>query len=94
MNTTDTIFKEVALPVADTSSKLPVSRVKVKPRLVKNAVPASLSVEALADSSARHQGRFNDLPDTLPGFRLTLQQPNGRSASEMKELWQFLGEVY
>ncbi|MCF8244605.1 MAG: hypothetical protein K9J37_09730 [Saprospiraceae bacterium] len=94
VNTTDTIYKQMAIPVSDTVSKVAVSRVNVKPRMAKKVVPANLPTEALADSSSRHQGRFGGLPDTLPGFRLTLQHPNGRSANEMKELWQFLGDVY
>lgn len=94
VNTTDTIYKEVALPVADTATKPPVSRVNVRPSMVKNVAPASLSSEALADTAFRHQGRFSDLPDTLPGFRLSFEQPAGRSANEMEELWQFLGEVH
>lgn len=94
VNSTDTIYKEVALPVADTSAKIPQRRVNVKPRVLKNAIPTSLPNEALADSSARHQGPLGNLPDTLPGFQFSIRQHSGRSANEMKELWQFLGEVY
>ncbi len=94
VNTTDTIYKEAAIPVADTSSKVPVSRVNVKPRLTKNIVQPSLPTEALADTSSRIKSRLNDIPDTLPGFRLTATQPSGRSANEMKELWRLLGDVY
>ena len=94
VNSTDTIYKEVALPVADTPDKIPQRRVNVKPRVLNNAIPASLHTETLADSSARHQGRLGNLPDTLPGFQFTLRQHSGRSANEMKELWQFLGQVY
>lgn len=93
VNTTDTIYKEMALPVADTSSKIPQKRVNVKPKAMKRPLVNS-PAEALADSSSRHQGRYTDMPDTLPGFQLTVQQPSGRSANEMKELWQFLDVVY
>jgi hypothetical protein len=94
VNTTDTIYKEMALPVADTSSKIPQRRVNVKPHTKNYAAPAGIPAEAFADSSSRQQRRFNDLPDTIPGFKFTLQQHSGRSANEMKELWQFLGEVH
>jgi hypothetical protein len=93
VNTTDTIYKEMALPVADTSSKIPHKRVNVKPKAFKRPLVNS-HAEAIADSSSWHQGRYTDIPDTLPGFQLTVQQPSGRSANEMKELWQFLGKVY
>lgn len=93
VNTTDTIYKEMALPVTDTSSKVPPRRVNVKPKAAQRAL-ASPSMEALADTSSRHLGRYPDLPDTLPGFQLTVGEPSGRSANEMQELWQFLGEVY
>gem|GEM_PF-2808607 len=94
VNTTDTIFKEVAMPVVDTSFKIPEHRVNVKPKTVKKATSAGIPVEAIADSSSRFQSRFLDLPDSLPSFQFTIQQPSGRSANEMPELWQFLGEVY
>ena len=94
MNSTDTIYKEMAIPVADTATKLPTRRVNTKPRAVKYTAADNIPAESMADSSARYQRRFNDLPDTLPGFRFTLNQHSGRSANEMKELWQFLGEVY
>lgn len=94
VNTTDTIYKEVALPVVEAPTQPQVRRVNVKPRLASKRLPTSEDTLALAESSARQQDRAGALPDILPGFQFTLQQPNGRSANEMKELWQFLGEVY
>lgn len=93
VNTTDTVYREMALPVADTSSKIPPRRVNVKPKADRRTL-AIAPVEALADTSSRHLGRYPDLPDTLPGFQLTVGEPSGRSANEMQDLWQFLGEVY
>lgn len=93
VNTTDTIYKEVAIPVVDTSSKRPQRRVNVRPSLVSKLPLAAVPTEALADSSSR-QGRAAGLPDTLPGYQFSVHQHSGRSANEMKELWQFLGEVY
>jgi hypothetical protein len=91
VNNTDTIYKEVALPIAQQTTKTAAKRVNVKPR--PNSQPRQETIEAVAvaDSSSRQSGA---MPDTLPGFRYTVQQPSGRSANEMKELWQFLGEVY
>ncbi len=95
VNTTDTIYKEVALPVTDSSNKKPKLRVNVKPRLAKRTMPPDDVAAAYADSSyRRRQDGFTELPDTLPGFQFTVQQPSGRSANEMKDLWQLLGEVY
>lgn len=93
VNTTDTIYKEVAIPVADTSSKRPQRRVNVRPSVANKTQLVASPTEALADSSSR-QSRAVGLPDTLPGFQFSVHQPSGRSANEMKELWQFLGEVY
>lgn len=94
VNTTDTIYKEVAIPVADTSSKRPQRRVNVRPSFASKKQLAVSPTEALADSSSRLGSSATGLPDTLPGFQFSIHQPNGRSANEMKELWQFLGEVY
>lgn len=95
VTSTDTVYKEVAIPVVDTSVKIPQQRLNVNPRTSKKAATASIPVELVADtSSSRHPGNFIGLPDTLPGFKFTVQHPNGRSANEMKELWQFLGDVY
>ncbi len=94
VNTTDTIYKEVAIPVADTSSKRPQRRVNVRPSFANKSQLAVSPIEALADSSSRLGSSAAGLPDTLPGFQFSIHQPNGRSANEMKELWQFLGEVY
>lgn len=95
VHNTDTIYKEVAIPVADTASKQAHRRVNVKPSFAKRSLSTRPDpMEIVADSSFRPQGTFNDLPDTLPGFQFTIGQPSGRSANEMKELWQFLGDVY
>ena len=94
VTSTDTIYKEVAMPVADSSTKIPQQRVNVKPQISKKANTNSVPVEALADTSSRYQGSYYGLPDTLPGFKFTVQQHSGRSANEMKDLWQFLGDVY
>jgi hypothetical protein len=91
VNSTDTIYKEVALPVAEQTTRATVKRVNVKPRPITQPRHEALDAVAVADSSSRQSGA---IPDTMPGFRFTVQQPNGRSANEMKELWQFLGEVY
>ncbi len=91
VNTTDTIYKEVAIPVAQQQEKTTQKRVNVKPRLVRNTTPPTMEAIAYADSSSRQSG---SLPDTMPGFNFTPQSPIGRSANEMKELWQLLGDVY
>ncbi len=91
VNNTDTIYKEVAMPIAQQPAKTIVRRVNVKPRPIRQHRQAALDAVAVVDSSSRQSGA---MPDTMPGFRLTVQQPTGRSANEMKELWQFLGEVY
>jgi len=94
VNTTDTIYKEIAVPVADTSAKLSKKRVNVKPRLAAQPQTTAANSVAIADTDYGYDGRFAGLPDTLPGFQLNVEQPNGRSANEMKELWQFVGQVY
>ncbi len=92
VNNTDTIYKEVAIPVAQQPEKTTAKRVNVKPRLAANG-PSQQAMDtiAFAESSSRQSGA---LPDTMPEFRFTFEQASGRSANEMKELWQFLGEVY
>ncbi|MCC6724884.1 MAG: hypothetical protein IT258_10270 [Saprospiraceae bacterium] len=91
VNNTDTIYKEIAIPVAEQPAKINAKRVNVKPRLASQPKPSTMDAVAFADSSSRQSGA---LPDTMPGFRLTVQQANGRSANEMQELWQLLGDVY
>ncbi|MBK8564560.1 MAG: hypothetical protein IPN76_14805 [Saprospiraceae bacterium] len=91
VNSTDTIYKEVAIPVAQQQEKATQMRVNVKPRLVRNAEQPTMEAIAYADTSARQSG---SLPDTMPGFNFTPQSPIGRSANEMKDLWQLLGDVY
>jgi hypothetical protein len=91
VNSTDTIYKEVAIPIAQQQEKTTQKRVNVKPRLVRNAEQPTMEAIAFADSSSRQSG---SLPDTMPGFNFTPQSPIGRSANEMKDLWQLLGDVY
>lgn len=91
VNTTDTIYKEVAIPVAKQHVQTAAKRVNVKPRLVQRTISPAMDAVAIADSASRQS---ESLPDTMPGFHFTLQQPTGRSANEMKELWQLLGDVY
>jgi hypothetical protein len=91
VNSTDTIYKEVAIPVAQQQEKATQKRVNVKPRLVRNTGQPPMEAIAYADSSSRQPG---SLPDTMPGFNFTPQSPIGRSANEMKDLWKLLGDVY
>ncbi len=91
VNNTDTIYKEVALPVAEQKQNPAEKRVNVKPRLAKQLAPSSMDAIAVLDSASRQS---KSLPDTMPGFHFTPQTATGRSANEMKELWQLLGDVY
>ena len=82
VHTTDTIYKEVAMPAEPTLE--PPRRINVKPQeLVSNTLDEP-EIVAQTDSAAQS-------PDT---FALTVSQPRGQSAREMEDLWQFFGEVH
>lgn len=95
VNLTDTIYKEVALPARmDTAVNVPPSRVNVKPRAGRHL---GQPVEALAsaDSSARRAFTpTGGVTDSVPALLRELDRPRGKSAADIRDLWDYVGEVY
>ena len=92
LHSTDTIYKEVAMPAPATEKNIArqAARINVKPKTQRQQVEAGPILFASADSSAR---RFvsTELPDT---FSLDLGRPRGQSAAQTADLWDLLEEVY
>lgn len=92
---TDTIYKEVAMPpLPDSSERAASSRVNVKPGRTAPQ-PFRREAVAVADSSGRSIPlRTGQLPDSVARPTLDLGKPQGRSANDLHELWDYVGEVF
>ncbi|MEO1258840.1 MAG: hypothetical protein AAFZ15_08575 [Bacteroidota bacterium] len=92
VHSTDTIYKEVALPaiVTERPVKNTPPRINVKP-----SIP-DLTTDSLAEAYVALTPKRNEIedvpaPDT---FGILVSQPRGQSASQASELWDLLSEVY
>ncbi len=92
VHSTDTIYKEVAMPAPsiETSTVTPPVRINVKPKVRVPSIQTEPAVVASTDSSARNY-ELTQMPDS---FNVLVSQPKGQSVTQSADLWKLLEEVY
>ena len=92
VHSTDTIYKEMAMPapVVETPTTMSPVRINVKPKAQEQDLPAEAEIVAAVDSSARNY-ELTQVPDS---FNVLVSQPRGQSVTQSADLWKLLEEVY